>query len=69
MTLNLRRVQLAKFFQFQTQPMTQRTLSPQLIEQGLGFFERVRGGNFFGLEQVPKAALDLRFRKQGKLLE
>src|SRR5687767_6588506 len=57
-------MQLADLFELQAQAVPKRALGSQLIQQRLGFVERV-GRNILAFEQISKATLNFGFGKQG----
>ena len=60
-------MQLTDLFELNAQAMPQRTFGSQLIQQRLGFFERV-GRHILAFEQIAETSLHLRFSKQVTLL-
>jgi hypothetical protein len=58
-------VKLANFFELDAQAVPERAFGPELVEQRLGFVERV-WGNILALEQIAKATLNFGFGKQAK---
>jgi len=60
------RVQLADFFELDTQAVAERTLGPQFFQKGLGLIECV-WGNILAFEQVSEAALNFILGEQGDL--
>jgi hypothetical protein len=62
----LRRVHLAQFFELDAQPVAERALGSQFVQQAFGLIE-VFERKILRLEQIAKAALNLIFGKQGSL--
>jgi hypothetical protein len=60
-------MQLAQFFEFVSQAMTQGTFRPQFLDQQFGFGERVLG-DFAPKEQLPPTLGNFLFGKQSSTL-
>jgi hypothetical protein len=60
-------MQLADLFELDAEAMPQRAFRAKFVKQCFGLVEGV-GRHILGLEQVPEAALNLGFGKQGEIL-